>query len=174
MDKAVISNAIFTRIQKDNITKKQALLYLDLVQEKISLDSYFILQGEIDKSLLKESQEANWEDFKINTPNEYTHEKEHFNIWKKYGITSKLYRWNLNGEPFVIDVDFMDVSKSMNHDNRIVIKILKEMFIAPYKNLNDSITACQIDIFFFEILDKNILNLELESIKSAFSKYFIC
>lgn len=173
MDKLTIfSKGLLSRLSNDKLTMDQANLYLDFVQKELSLDNYFIRQSELEKLLLQNSAVIDWDELKNKNLKEYNHEKAHSNVWKKYGVRSRLYRWNHKGEPFVIDVDFKHVSKKKNYDKEMVINILKEMLLAPYRVVGDTLFACAIDILFFEILDKKITLFNLELFEKAFSKYF--
>ena len=171
MDIKTFSKSLLYRLQNDPVIMNQANLYLDFVQKGLSLDDYFNLQNKIDNLSLKDSIEIHWDQLEAQNLKEYNHEKAHFDVLKKYKVRSKLYRSSYKREPFVIYVDFNEVSKKKGYDKEMVIDILKESLLAPYRIAGDTIFSCYIDILCFEILDKNITSFKLGVFEESFSKY---
>lgn len=168
----MLSKGLLNRLSKDTSTMSQSRLYLDFVDDKLSLNEYFNKQIEIEKPFLKDSVEIDWGQLRKQNLREYNHEKSHADVWSKYKVSSKLYR-SQRGEPFVIDTDFKSISENNHYDKEKVISILKEMLLAPYLIAKDSLFRCSVDLLFFEILDKKITLLDIKTFEDAFSKYFI-
>lgn len=156
------------KISNDKILKEQTGLYFDFADKKVSSVEYFDRQEKIDESLLQESEEISWENL---NEKDYVHEKAHFDVWNKYGVESILCWWGKKNVPLVMDRNFKDVATKNNFSSKKIIKILKEMLVAPYSK-GDLLIRCSDDLLFFEILDKNINSFNIVTLRKAFLKYF--
>lgn len=159
-------NICFNYINNNFILKKQFELYLLLKNTDLSIENYFNEQEIIDINIINNSTAIKWKDLKDKNIKAYEHEKEHYKIFKKHKIKSRLL------EPYaVIDINFREISKKQNYDKDKIITILLEMLIAPYKNKKDDIFGCSMDIVFYEVLKGNLKQFNKEEFKLKLRKY---
>jgi hypothetical protein len=158
-------------LKNNSILKNQFNLYKRFKFTNLSLQEYFNEQEIIDKNQRKNAKEIKWEDLKKNDLKTYSHEIEHFSVFKKYKITSTLFKENkINGLYFVMDMDSMETSKREKYDKKKVIEVLSEMLIAPYKN-GSSLFNCVLDIIYYEVLIGNLKQINLGEFRLKLKKY---
>jgi len=168
MNKSFAESA-YNQIIFDKVAKKQALLYINFVNTDLLLQDYLNKQSKIDHIQLLGAKEVKWNDPNIGSE-VYRHEKEHYKVYLKYGIESKLHYEN--GHFFVMDTNLDKTVSEKNYNKKKVIDILAEMLIAPYKSRNiNELDSYKFDIPCYEILTGKIKQVNLEQFESALSQY---